>query len=165
MDADNTRVSELELTQNKSTDTSSSWVLMKIVDIYEEVIDGKYNNRQITVKLRSYRPAKGRKYFTISKSYKGEDEYWLLERALLRRLPEEEDYFDELRIRDYLDGSLIGLNVVATIKQGPNGSEVVDLSRVIWPTSYRYDVDYADDFTRQEIHDLLNPKICPAKAA
>ena len=165
MNTYNTRVSELELTQNKSTDSSSSWVLMKIDDFYEEVVDGNYSSRQITVKLRSYRPAKGRKYFTISKSYKGEDEYWLLERALLRRLPEEEDYFDELRIRDYLDGSLIGHNVVATIKQGPNGLEVVDLSKIIWPIGDRSGVDYANDFTDQEIHDMQNPRICPAEAA
>ena len=138
---------------------------MKIDDIYEEVIDGKYNNRQITVKLRPYRPGELCKYFTISKSYKGEDEYWLLEHALLRRLPEEEDYFDELRIRDYLDGSLIGHNVVATIKQGPNGLEVVDLSKIIWPIGDRSGVDYANDFTDQEIHDIQNPRICPAKAA
>ena len=162
MDTDNTRVSELELTQNKSTDSSSSWVLMKIDDIYEEVIDGKYNNRQITVKLRSYRPGKNGHNSTTSMSYIGESEYWSLKETLVPWTIEDGDDRD---IRGYLDGSLIGLNVVATIKQGPNGSEVVDLSRIIWPAGYRSDVDYANDFTDQEIHDLLNPRICPAKAA
>lgn len=156
------RVTELELTQNKSTDSSSSWVLMKIVDIYEEVIDGKYNNRQITLKLRSYRPGKNGHHSTTSMSYIGESEYWRLKENLVPWTIEDGDDRD---IKDYLDGSLIGLNVVATIKQGPNGSEVVDLSKIIWPTGYRSDVDYANDFTDQEIHDLLNPRICPAKAA
>jgi hypothetical protein len=151
---------ELMLTKLNANYSTTGWVLMKIDDIYEEIIDGKYNNRQITVKLRSYRPGEFGDYFTISKSYKGECEYWAL-RADVVPIVEG----DHLDMRGHLDGSLIGLNVVATIKQGSNGSEVVDLSRVIWPTSYRHDVDYANDFTRQEIHDLLNPKICPAKAA
>ena len=151
---------EFMLNKLNANYSATGWVLMKIDDIYEEVIDGKYDNRQITVKLRPYRPGEFCKYFTISKSYKGESEYWALRAAVV---PIVEG--DDLDMRGYLDGSLIGLNVVATIKQGPNGSEVVDLSRVIWPTGYRSDVDYANDFTVQEIHDLLNPRICPAKAA
>jgi hypothetical protein len=156
------RVSELELTQNKSTDTSSSWVLMKIEDIYEEVIDGKYNNRQVTVKLRSYRPGKNGHHSIMSKSYIGECEYMSLKETLVPWTIEDGDERD---IRGYLDGSLIGYNVVATIKQGPNGPEVVELSRVVWPTGYSSDVDYANDFTDQEIHDLQNPRICWQNAA
>ena len=153
---------KVRLTELNANYPATGWVLMKIEDIYEEVIDGKYNNRQITVKLRSYLPGDFGKYYTISKSYFGVCEYMSLKEALVPWTIEDGDERD---IRGYLDGSLIGLNVVATIKQGPNGSEVVDLSRIIWPAGYRSDVDYANDFTDQEIHDLLNPRICPAKAA
>jgi len=153
---------KVRLTELNANYPATGWVLMKIEDIYEEVIDGKYNNRQITVKLRSYLPGDFGKYYTISKSYFGVCEYMSLKEALVPWTIEDGDERD---IRGYLDGSLIGLNVVATIKQGPNGSEVVDLSRIIWPNGDRSDADYANNFTRQEIHDLLNPKIRRQKAA